>query len=126
MKYIKHDWKFYQELDLDKLTKKELVKLIATCVEVKDHTVYVNRYPWWNTSPFYYASGTVTLNSSDTTLTTASTNGGTVINAVHSELDTSPMDQAWIAMRSWLSIVEPNLDEIPKNDLLEIARSSLS
>ncbi|MCK9369846.1 hypothetical protein M0R04_08070 [Candidatus Dojkabacteria bacterium] len=54
MKYIKHSGKFYQEIDLKDLDKKELIKLIMEAVEVeptiverrKEYPVYVDRYKW--------------------------------------------------------------------------------
>jgi len=65
MKYIKHDNKFYKEVDLTTLDKKEL---ITQAVEIdpkvierwRCHPVYVDKYLRWNQ---YWYGNTMLLNT---------------------------------------------------------------
>lgn len=70
--YIKHLWKFYKLVDLNELSKYELIDLITNAVEV-EKTVkyeYVDRWiksPVWQPYITYTSSGTPTLNKTNLT-----------------------------------------------------------
>ena len=67
MQYIKRDWKFYKEINLDSLSKEELVDLIKNAIEINptivekrsSYPVYVEKYSRWKPTrqqPFLYNS----------------------------------------------------------------------
>jgi hypothetical protein len=64
MQYIKHNWQFYQKIELKDLDKKELIKLITEAIEIEPkiverwNTIY--RDYWWY-KPLYYNTPTVTI-----------------------------------------------------------------
>ena len=55
MTYIKYQDKFYKQIDLKDLWKKELIELITKAIEVKENRVveYINsnRHHYWKTQP---------------------------------------------------------------------------
>lgn len=70
MTYLKHQWKYYKEINLESLTKEELIELIQNAIVVASTTAYVDHtYRWRNTSQWrpYITSDsntTTTLNLS--------------------------------------------------------------
>lgn len=56
MTYIKHNGKFYKEVEIEKLPKEELIKIIKEAIEINPQIIerwntireYVDRYPRWN------------------------------------------------------------------------------
>lgn len=58
MTYIKHNGNFYKEVEIEKLPKEELIKIIKEAIEINPQIIerwntireYVDRYPWWEKS----------------------------------------------------------------------------